>query len=156
MVIPETEFTLKDGRRALIRCPREEDIPGTLEYLFRTAGETEFLLRYPEECDKYTPEGEKAFFERVNRADNEAMLMCIVDGKVAGNCQITWSKALKTRHRASIGIAILREYWGLGIGTRLIRELIRIAEQTEHLVQIELDFIEGPTSSLLFPVPHPL
>ena len=28
MIIPEIEYTLKDGRKALIRSPRDEDIPG--------------------------------------------------------------------------------------------------------------------------------
>ena len=86
MIIRDIEFTLKDGRKALIRSPRDEDIQGMLDYLYISAGETEFILRYPEECNKYTPEGEKALFDRVNASENEAMLVCLVDGKVAGNC----------------------------------------------------------------------
>ena len=143
MIIQEQEFTLKDGRTALIRSPREEDIPGMLDYLYQTAGETEFLLRYPEECGKYTPEGEKALFERVNASDNEVMPVCLVDGKLVGNCNIVWTKSLKTRHRATVAIALLKEYWGLGIGTRLFQELIRIAEANPNILQLELDFIEG-------------
>ena len=143
MIIADIEFKLKDGRTALIRSPKDEDIPGMLEYLYVTAGETEFVLRYPEECGKYTAEGEKALFDRVNKSDNEAMLVCLIEGKIAGNCQITWSKGIKTRHRASVAIALLSEYWNQGIGTRLFQELIRIAEENKDLIQIELDFIEG-------------
>ena len=55
MLIDEKIFQLKDGRSAVIRSPREEDIPGMLDYLRITAEETDFLLRYPEECGKYTP-----------------------------------------------------------------------------------------------------
>ena len=55
MIIDEFEFVLKDGRKAVIRSPREEDIGGMLEYLRLSAGETDFLLRYPEECGRYTP-----------------------------------------------------------------------------------------------------
>lgn len=143
MTIREMEFTLKDGRKAAIRSPREEDVQEMLDYLYKSSGETEFLLRYPEECVKYTPEGEKALFERVNAADNEAMLVCTVDGRIAGNCMISWSKGIKTRHRASVAIALLREFWGLGIGTRLFEEMIRIAEEHENILQMELEFIEG-------------
>ena len=143
MVIEEIRFELKDGREALIRSPREEDVPGLLDYLYRTAGETDFLLRYPEECGKYTPEGEKAFLERVNASDNEAMLVCLVDGRIAGNCQISRNPGIKTRHRASVAIALLRDYWNLGIGTRLMEEMIRIAEEDGSILQLELDFIEG-------------
>ena len=145
MIIKDIEFTLKDGRKALIRSPREEDIPGMLEYLYLSAGETEFILRYPEECGKYTPEDEKALFERLNASESDAMLVCLVEGRVAGNCHISWKNMIKTRHRAGIGIALLREYWNQGIGTMFFREMIRIAEENENLLQMELEFIEGNT-----------
>ena len=143
MIIKEIAFTLKDGRKALLRSPKDEDIRGVLDYLYISAGETEFILRYPEECGKYTYEGEKALFDRINDSDNEAMLVCIIDGKVAGNCQIAWKTSLKTRHRASVAIALLKDYWGQGIGTRMFEEMIRIAEANENLIQLELEFIEG-------------
>lgn len=145
MIVENIEFKLKDGRRALIRSPIDQDIPEVLEYLYISAGETDFLLRYPEECTKYAAEGEKALFDRVNKADNEAMLVCLVEGKIAGNCQITWNNGLKTRHRASVAIALLREFWNQGIGTRLLQELIHIAESNRNIIQLELDFIEGNT-----------
>ena len=143
MIIREFEFTLKDGRKALIRSPKEEDIQGMLDYLYQSAEETDFVLRYPEECSRYTAEGERELFDRINRSDTEAMLVCIVEGKVAGNCQITWNNRIKTRHRASVAIALLKDYWNQGIGTRLFEELIRIAEDHENILQLELDFIEG-------------
>ena len=71
--------------------------------------------------------------------------MCIVDGKVAGNCQIAWKTGLKTRHRASVAIALLKEFWNQGIGTRMFEEMIRIAEANENLIQMELEFVEGNT-----------
>lgn len=145
MIVDAIPFQLKDGRAALIRSPREEDIPGMLDYLRVSAGETDFLLRYPEECGKYTPEGERALFERINASDHEAMLVCLVEGKLAGNCNIVWTTSLKTRHRATVAIALLREFWGLGIGTRLFEEMLRIAEENPHILQLELDFVEGNT-----------
>lgn len=143
MIIQNYKFTLKDGRHALIRSPKNEDIQGMLDYLYISAGETEFILRYPEECDKYTAEGEKELFDRINASDNEVMLVCLVEGKVAGNCQITWSKGMKTRHRATVAIALLKEYWNQGIGTRMFQELIRIAEENPNILQMELEFVEG-------------
>jgi len=143
MVIDEIYFKLKDGRDGVIRSPRDEDIPGMLDYLFVSAGETEFVLRYPEECGFYTEEGEKALFKRINQSESDAMLVCIVEGKLVGNCNVTWSKGIKTRHRAMVAIALLKDYWGQGIGTRMFDELIRIAEENENIIQMELDYIEG-------------
>ena len=145
MIINDIEYTMKDGRKALIRSPGDEDIQGMLDYLYVSAGETEFILRYPEECGKYTREGEKALFDRLNASDHEAMLVCLVEGKVVGNCQIVWPTGMKTRHRATVAIALLKAYWNQGIGTRLFQELIRIAEANEHILQMELDFVEGNT-----------
>jgi len=145
MVINEIHFTLKDGRSAVLRSPRDEDIQGMLDYLRVSAGETDFILRYPEECGKYTAEGEKALFDRLNASDSDAMLVCLVEGRVAGNCQIMWKTNIKTRHRASVAIALLKEYWNQGIGTRMFREMIRIAEANPDILQMELEFIEGNT-----------
>ena len=147
MIIKDTAFTLKDGRKALLRSPKDEDIRGVLDYLYVSAGETEFILRYPEECGKYTYEGEKELFERLNASDCDAMIACIVDGKVAGNCQIAWKTGIKTRHRASVAIALLKEFWNQGIGTRMFEEMIRIAEANENLIQMELEFVEGNTQA---------
>lgn len=143
MVINDIEFKLKDGRSALLRSPKDEDVQGMLDYLYISAGETDFILRYPEECNKYTPELEKDFFDHTNESENDAMIVCLVDGKVAGNCQISWSNGIKTRHRASVAIALLSEFWNQGIGTRMFQEMIHIAENNSEILQIELDFIEG-------------
>ena len=70
MRISDIHFTLKDGRKALLRSPLEEDAESTLEYLKISAGETNFILRYPEECGKYTLESEKKLFERKNESPN--------------------------------------------------------------------------------------
>ena len=143
MIIDEVRFKLRDGREALLRSPKEEDVESTLEYLVVSAGETDFILRYPEECRKYTPEGEKKLFEQKNESSNEAMIMCVVDGKVVGNCEISFFKGMKTKHRASIGIALISEFWNQGIGTKMFEEMIRLAENREDVLQIELEFVEG-------------
>jgi len=143
MFVSEIEFTLKDGRKAVMRSPKDTDIQGMLEYLYTSAGETDFIIRYPEECSKYTEEGEKALFDRINGSDNEAMLVCLVEGTLVGNCQVSWSHMIKTKHRATVAIALLKDYWNLGIGTKMFREMIRIAEENPDILQMELDYVEG-------------
>ena len=49
MITEEINFTLKDGRRAVLRNPKEEEAEELLNY-FRTAvGETDFLLMCPQD-----------------------------------------------------------------------------------------------------------
>lgn len=144
MKIDDIWFTLKDGRKALLTGPGEEYIQGTLDYLLKSAGETEFIIRYPEECaEKYSLEKETECFKRFASDPNMAFFICVVDGKVAGNCQISFGSSIKTKHRSDIGIAILKDYWGLGIGTKMFEEMILVAEKRKETRQIELDFIEG-------------
>ena len=91
MIIDIIEYQLKDGRTARIRSPKDEDIQEMLDFLYVSAGETDFLMRCPEECGRYTTESEKQRFDRVNKADNETILLCFVDGKLVGSGQITVS-----------------------------------------------------------------
>ena len=141
MFFPEKEIRLKDGRTAILRSPLPSDAEAALEFMKMTAAETPFLLRSPEECTLTVTEEEK-FLSRFPSDPNAAMILCFVDGVFAGNCQIVRKNKLKNRHRASIGIALKREFWGLGIGTALFREMIAIAEGWD-LMQIELEVIEG-------------
>lgn len=143
MVINDIWFDLKDGHKALLRSPKEEDAEGTLEYLRISAGETDFILRYPEECEKYTLEGEKKLFQQKNESPNEVMIMCIVDGRVVGNCEIKFATNMKTKHRANVAIALISEFWNQGIGTRMFQELIRLAKERGDILQMELEFVEG-------------
>lgn len=141
MEFPEKKILLKDGRTAILRSARPEDAAPMVEFMKTTAGETEFLLRYPEECTMDAA-GETAFLDGVLNSPNQVMPCCFVEGKLAGNAMLTMNPHLKTRHRGSVAIGLRREYWGLGIGTALLRELDAIAK-ARGLEILELDYIEG-------------
>lgn len=141
MIFETKTVRLKDGREAIFRSPKREDAAEMLEYLKTTSAQPHFLLRSPEECTE-TLEQETAFLERIINSGDTMMIVCEVDGKVTGNCQIRLNTRLKTRHRANIGIGLLQDYWGLGIGTAMFEELIRFAKD-RGLYQLELEVIEG-------------
>ena len=124
MIIKDIEFKLKDGRTAILRSANEKDAKALIEYMKKSTGETDFLLRTPEECETQTIEQE-------------------IDFKIAGNCMVWWNKRAKTGHRANVAIGLLSEFWNQGIGTRMFREMIKIAESNPDILQMELDFIEG-------------
>ena len=145
MIIEDTAITLKDGRRAVLRSAREEDVQGVLDYLRISAGETHFLLRTPAECGKYTYEGEKALFERMNSSPTDAMIVCDVEGEIAGNCQIVFNNRIRTGHRAEVAIALMKKYWGLGIGNSMFALMEDVARRQGHVTQLELAFVEGNT-----------
>ena len=142
MIYETTEKILKNGKIAIFRNPTEADSHEMVEYLRVTAGETDFLIGYPEERT-LTDEQEALFLKRSNESDKDLMIVCEIDGKIAGNCSIMFNSRIKTRHRASVGIALLKEFWGLGIGTLMFEELIRIAQERDGIIQLELEFVEG-------------
>lgn len=141
MYFPEKEIQLKDGRTALLRSPVPEDAEVMLEYLRQTAAETHFLLREPEDVTM-TVAQEEAFLRNGLESDSQYLILCYVDGKLAGNCQIVRGAKRKNCHRGSIGIALVKEFWGLGIGTAMFREMIAIAKSWS-LLQLELEVVEG-------------
>lgn len=141
MIFAEKIIILKDGTEAVLRAPRKEDAPALLEYLYVTAGETEFLLRYPEECTM-TVEMEEKYIETLNQSEFDIMILCEVQGRIAGNCSLSRKRHMKQQHQASVGIALYREFWGKGIGTAMFKELTDLGEKL-GLKQLELEFVEG-------------
>lgn len=135
------EIRLRNGKTGVFRAPTVEDASALLEYLKVTAAETPFLLRTPEECTM-TVEQEQDYLRTAIASQNRVMILCEVDGKLAGNCQLDRKDKQKTCHRAMVGIALLREFWGLGIGTAMLTELTCLARQM-GLEQLELEVIEG-------------
>ena len=140
MIYESKEIKLKNGTPAVLRSPSEADAAQLLEYLKVTAEETDFLLRYPEECTM-TLAQEEAFLRRILQDPNAVMILCEVNGKIAGNCHVTRHNKLKTRHRASIGIALTQEFVGQGIGTAMFAEMIRLSGEW-GVEQLELEVFE--------------
>ena len=142
MLFESKTITLKNGRTALLRAPHPEDAAEMAEYMKRTAGETHFLMRTPEECT-VTAEQEAIYLQNIIDSPDNLMIVCEIDGRIAGNCQITFRNRVKSRHRASVAIALLKEFWGLGIGTAMFEEMIAAAYGRGGIMQLELEFIEG-------------
>ena len=141
MIFQEKQVQLKDGRTAVLRGPTIDDAAVLLDYLKVTSGETPFLIRYPEECTE-TLEQEIAFLNRSIDSATDMMILCMVDGKLAGNCALARHGRIKTRHRASVAIALKQEFWGLGIGTIMFEEMIASARDL-GISQLELEVIDG-------------
>ena len=141
MIFKTKSVTLKNNISAIFRAPTPEDSVQMLEYLKTTAVETEFVIRYPDECNE-TPEQEAKYLQNVNDSPNNIMIVCEIDGEIAGNCQLSFGNRFKTRHRATVAIALLSRYWGIGIGTAMFNEMIELAKQN-GITQLELQFTEG-------------
>ena len=74
---------------------------------------------------------------------NDCMILCEVDGHIAGNCHLSFNTRIKTRHSCSVAIALRKAYWGNGIGTAMFEAMEGLARQREGVLQMDLEFIEG-------------
>ncbi len=129
MKFPERKIILKDGRTCTLR-PNGPDLAAEMiEYMKVTAGETEYLLRYPDEV-QFTLEKEQEILGWTLNEPGHVMMAALVDGKVAGNGSFSGiGTKRKILHRCSLAIALYQEYWGLGIGTAMIGYLTELAQQ---------------------------
>ena len=142
MVFPTKTIRLRDGREAILRAPNpEKDAEAMVQYLKTTAGETNFLLREVEECE-IPLERERVFLKASVDSETTMMIVRDVEGELAGNCCLSLNTMRRTRHRGDVAIALERRYWGMGLGTAMLRELIGQAKK-EGLSQLELEYVEG-------------
>jgi RimJ/RimL family protein N-acetyltransferase len=141
MVFPEKNVLLKNGSTATFRSPTPEDATAMLAFLKNTAAETENLIRYPEECLTDIPV-EKDFLRGICQSGSNMMIVCEMDRKIIGNCHLWYTPRIKLRHRGEVAIALLKKYWGLGIGSIMFEEIITQARvwELDHLC---LSYIEG-------------
>lgn len=143
MFFPPVAISLKDGRRAILRSPEpRRDAADLVQYLHDTAADTPFVLRTPEEVSM-TVEKEIGFLQWVADSADDCMILCEVDGAIAGNCHINFNTRVKTRHRAAVAIALRKAYWGQRIGTAMFEAMEGLARQREGVTVMELEFIEG-------------
>lgn len=134
-------ITLKSGASAVLRNAVPENAAQMLTYLRACAEETDFLLRVPEEWD-IPVETEEAFLRDLACQQDGLMVVCDVNGEIAGTCQVVCMNRVKTRHRATVSIALRRAYWGQGIPGPMFEEMEAFA-RGRGVMQLELAYAQG-------------
>lgn len=134
------ELKLNNGKSCVLRAGKPEDAEEVL-YLFNTThAETDNLLTYPEE-NNFTVQDESDFLEKVFNSEKDIEILAFVDGKIAGSAGIEQiGGRIKIKHRAEFGISVLKEFWGMGVGSHLTEACIECAKNA-GFEQIELNVI---------------
>ena len=136
----ERTIRLKDGRECLLRNGTEEDGQAVFDVFGLTHGQTDYLLSYPEE-NSYNAEQEALFLKTKTESRDEIEIIAVIGSQTVGSAGIEKiGTKEKVRHRASFGISIDREYWGLGIGRALLEACIECAREAGYR-QLELDVV---------------
>ncbi len=136
----DQKIILKNGREAQLRNGVAADGDAVYELFQLTHAETDYLLSYPDE-NSLDPEQEAQFLQEKTDSPNEIEILAIVDGKVVGMAGIeAVGKKFKVRHRADLGISVLKEYWGLSLGKALMLACIQCAKDAGY-TQVELNVV---------------
>ena len=143
MIFDDKKITLKDGTTAILKTPEIEDAEMLLNSIKTASNETEFLSRIIEDWETVTVESEEKFINNVRESRNTLFIACYADGVIAGNCDITFKTGSKTSHIATVGIALQKKYWNIGIGSAMFKELMKAAEEHKGTEIVDLEMIEG-------------
>jgi RimJ/RimL family protein N-acetyltransferase len=109
---------LKDGQACLIREMVEDDAEQLCRLLPRTHAESDFLNYQPGEF-KMTVEEERQFIRDHNEKPGSMAIVAVVDGDIVGFAGALSLGYQKLSHHAEFGLAIVKAYWGRGLGRKI-------------------------------------
>jgi len=131
------QIILKNGSAAIIRRANKSDAAAMLEYIDIISRESDFLTFGQGEFDK-TIEQEESFIDNISKQSNALFIIVEVEGKIVGNLNFSGGLRPRIRHIGEFGVSVLKEYWGQGIGTKLINYLIEWCKQSGVIRKINL------------------
>ncbi|MBT3204525.1 MAG: GNAT family N-acetyltransferase, partial [Gammaproteobacteria bacterium] len=106
-----------------IREAKENDAKALIVLRGKLFKETTFLLLEPDEYNP-TEESEANFIRIFSRADNSSIFLALnSDSKIVGFMGVAGGITNRTKHRATVFLGVLSEYWGQGIGKQLFDQL---------------------------------
>ena len=94
-----------------------------LDFLKQVGGETD-NLSFGAQGLPIGVEAEASFLEALERSRDDVMLVAKADGRIIANGSVN-RLPRRMSHRAEISIAVARGYWNLGIGGRMMLEVMR-------------------------------
>ncbi len=131
------QVQLKGGLTLILRAADKDDAALVVDYLNKVGRESDNLTFGP---DGYgaPPAKEAALIEAISKSDNQLMLCALLNGQLVGHLEFTGGWRPRTRHAGEFGITVLKEYWGKGIGSELLRCMITWARETGVIRKINL------------------
>ncbi len=100
-----------------------------LEHIRTVGGETD-NLSYGRDTFSISPEREAKFIDRFKKSNRDVMYIALLDGKIVGNAIVERNRVERYSHRAEISLTVLKNFWGLGIGSHLMELMIDFAKES--------------------------
>lgn len=138
------EFQTRDARWIVLRALKRNDIRAVTRYANTLVREkkTNADLGIVSLEKRVTEREERKFLNRIiagRRTEDEISLAAFDGSKMIGHCHVSRRKQRDVRHTGVYGISILGEYRGVGIGTKITEEILRMASRKGvWLVELEV------------------
>ena len=118
---------LRNNQHVTIRPAFSSEANEVADFFKTVTEETEFLSK---QADEASSPGEIWRFLRVlERSKNSLFIVAESNGKVIGMGQVVFRNKKKSRHRATVSVAIKKEIWGMGLGTALMQGMTAFSEK---------------------------
>ena len=141
MRIEPREYKLQDGRILTVRSVEGEDAAAYAACRQKIYRETYFMARYPEESEADL-EKMRVGLEKCAESPLNFEIGAFCGEEAVGSLGVSQVRPhLKYRHRAVMGISLLKEYWGCGLGSYLMQLAID-QTRTNGFEQLELGVFE--------------
>ena len=128
---------MKNNLRLTLRRAEPCDAEQLLAYLNQVAGESENITFGPGEFE-LSVEEERAFLRQMSESPTSFYLIAEIAGEIAGTLSFSTGKRPRLQHASEFGMTVLRRYWNLGIGSRMLAYLIDWARHTGTIRKINL------------------
>lgn len=128
-----------------IRSAEEGDRLNLSKLRLMIDGESEFLDRLPGEAfiDEFAFQ---ALIKEDSLSPTNLFLLVEVDKQLIGFSRLVGSDLMRLKHKLEFGICIRKDYWGHGIGTKLLVRSIGFARE-RNFKKIELKLIASNTKA---------
>ena len=133
----ERETDLKSGQHLCIREARAEDASAVLAYIEVVSGETDFLTFGPGEFE-LDEAAEADHFRNSAASPTQLYLLAFIDADLVGSLHFAAVDRARVRHAGELGMSVLEQYWGQGIGSHLVDALIAWARAGGIITKIDL------------------
>lgn len=121
----------------LIRPAVPEDAVSLLQCMKIIGAQTDNLT-FGGEGLPFSQESEAAFLASFAEPGNGAFYVAVDGDKIIGSASLS-VLPLRMSHRAELGISILKEYWGQGIGSAMMEQIIRFAEENNiEIIELQV------------------
>jgi putative acetyltransferase len=132
------------ARKVVIRRATAADAPGFTR-MFEYPGAYSGTLQLP------WPSSELWAGRLASPADERISLVALIDDEIVGQASLHLEKNMRRRHAASVGIGVADPFAGQGIGTLLMAELVKLADNWLHLLRLELTvFVDNAGAQALY------